>query len=92
MKKWNSLKNLKNRGASEGLAKKNLKRQASSPYLLISASHNENKSSSLNKNYPKKSPKNILTQATGLNYQTNTSSKANNCGNGTKSSHNRDYS
>ena len=92
MKKWNSLKNLKNRGVSEGLTKKNLKRQSSSPYLLVSGSHNENKSTSLNKNYTKKSPKSILTQTSGINYQIYTSPKANNTANGTKSSHNRDHS
>ena len=92
MKKWNSLKNLKNRGVSEGLAKKSLKKQASSPYLNASGSHNENNSSSLNKNYMKKSPKSLLTQTTGLNYQVHTSPKASNTTNGTKSSHNREYS
>ena len=90
MKKWNSLKNLKSRGTSEDISKKNLKRQASSPYLVSSSG---NKSNSLNKNYPKKLHKNILTPSSNFNHQTSSLFKAHNNSNtvGTKSSHSRDY-
>lgn len=69
-----------------------MKRQASSPYILGSTPLYGNKSSSLNKNDKRKSPNNILTQVSNLNYHSKSGSKASPLGTGTKSSHNRDYS
>ena len=88
MKKWNSLKNLKSRGTSEDISKKNLKRQASSPYLVSS---NTNKSNSLNKNYPKKLQKNAHASSSNFNNHTSSLFKTQNNPVGTKSSHSRDY-
>lgn len=95
MKKWSSLKNLKTKINSEENAKKNLKRQSSSPYLNGTSHHGNGKSSSLNKNLNKKASRGILTQTNNfgsvLNYHSSASaSKSNNLGIGTKSSHNRD--